>query len=305
VDRISATILGFGLPAIFIFVVWATAGSIYQTTSAPPPAPAPEQTEEAAAEDMATEETAPAEEAPAEEAPAEEAPAEEAPVEETAEAEAPAEEAPAEETAEAEAPAEEAPAEETAEAEAPAEAAPAEETAEAEAPAEEAPAEETAEAAPEGDATAEDAAAAEAPAEGEAAEEMAAAQATPANESTEAPAEANIDLATLVEAGDVRAGSRVWRQCSACHVADQAQNRVGPHLVDVIGRERSSIEGFNYSDALQALEGIWTPEEISAYIADPAEYAPGNRMSFRGLDDPEDRANVLAYLADLQLQNGD
>ncbi|RDC72908.1 cytochrome c family protein [Rhodovulum sp. 12E13] len=134
---------------------------------------------------------------------------------------------------------------------------------------------------------------------------MAAAEATPATESTEAPAEASIDLAALVEAGDVRAGSRVWRQCSACHVADQAQNRVGPHLVGVIGRDRSSIEGFNYSDALQALEGVWTPEEISAYITDPAEYAPGNRMSFRGLDDPEDRANVIAYLADVQLQNED
>jgi cytochrome c len=86
-------------------------------------------------------------------------------------------------------------------------------------------------------------------------------------------------------------------------VADQEQNRVGPHLVGVIGREQASIDGFRYSDALAGLDGVWTPEEISAYIADPDGYAPGNRMTFAGLDDAEDRADVLAYLADLQLSD--
>ena len=247
-DRTSAVILGFGLPAILIFVVWATAGSIYQTTSAPPPRPAAEQVDEA------SEDTAAAE-APAEDAPAEE---------DTAEAEAPAEDAPSEEdTAAAEAPAEDAPAEE--------------DTAAAEAPAEDAPAEE-------------DTAEAEAPAEG-----------APAEEDT---AEAGIDLAALVEAGDVRSGSRLWRQCSACHVADQEQNRVGPHLVDVIGREKASIDDFRYSEALTSLEGSWTADEMSAWLEDPREYAPGNRMTFNGLDDPQELADILAYLADIQLQNG-
>jgi cytochrome c2 len=84
-------------------------------------------------------------------------------------------------------------------------------------------------------------------------------------------------------------------------VADQAQNRVGPHLVDVLGRERASVEDFRYSDALAGLDGVWTAEEMSAWLEDPRDYAPGTSMSFRGLDDAEDRANILAYLADLQL----
>ena len=102
----------------------------------------------------------------------------------------------------------------------------------------------------------------------------------------------------------MRAGSRLWRQCSACHVADQTQNRVGPHLVDVLGRERASIEDFRYSDALAGLDGVWTAEEMSAWLENPRDYAPGTSMSFNGFDDAEDRANVIAYLADLQLNGG-
>jgi len=182
------------------------------------------------------------------------------------------EEAPAEDVVEA--PAEEAPAEDVAEA--PAEEAPAEDVAEA--PAEEAPAEDVA----------------EAPTEEAPAEEVADAAAE------EAPAAD--DLAAIVAAGDVRAGGRVWRQCSACHVADQEQNRVGPHLVGIIGREKAVVDGFNYSDALSGLGGAWTAANMDAWLTDPADYAPGNRMSYRGLSDAEDRANLLAYLADLQLQ---
>ena len=155
----------------------------------------------------------------------------------------------------------------------------------------------------------------EAPAETETAE--AATDEAPADTETaeaatdEAPAEtetaeaatdsgAEIDLAALVAAGDPGAGARTWRQCSACHVADAEQNRVGPHLVGVLGREIASIEDFRYSDALQELEGVWTAEEMSAWLENPRDYARGTSMSFRGLDDAEDRANVIAYLAELQ-----
>lgn len=99
------------------------------------------------------------------------------------------------------------------------------------------------------------------------------------------------------ETADVDAGKRVWRQCQACHVADQEQNRVGPHLVGLLGREIGSIEGFRYSGALP--EGEWTLEELSAWLEAPQDYAPGTSMGYAGLEDVQDRANVIAYIESL------
>lgn len=98
----------------------------------------------------------------------------------------------------------------------------------------------------------------------------------------------------------VDAGAAVFRQCKACHmVGAEAKSRVGPHLNDVPGRPAGAVEGFRYSKAMQARaeEGlVWTPDALDAYLADPKGFVPGTRMSFRGLDDPADRAAVAAYL---------
>jgi cytochrome c len=102
--------------------------------------------------------------------------------------------------------------------------------------------------------------------------------------------------ATPAVAQDVENGQKVFRQCQACHVVDQEQNRVGPHLVGIIGREAGSVEGFNYSPAMAESGIVWTKETIAEYLADPRGYVGGNRMAFAGLRNPDDIADVIAYL---------
>ena len=219
-------------------------------------------------------------------------------------AEAPAPEAGTEtEMAEAEAkPVEEAAAEtpateETAAAE-PAEPA-AEETAAAE-PAEPA-AEETAAAEPAEAATEEtaDAEPAEPAEEAEPAMEMAAA--APAEEPAEAPAPAaapsvDPEFVAAYTAAEVKAGEKVFRQCKACHVLAEGKNAVGPSLWNVVGRPIGAVDGFKYSDALSSHGGEWGFEELNAYLENPKDYIPGNRMGYRGLRKLEDRAAVIKYL---------
>ena len=96
--------------------------------------------------------------------------------------------------------------------------------------------------------------------------------------------------------GDPAAGEKVFNKCKACHVADEAQNRVGPHLVGLFGRQAGSVEGFKYSDAMKGSGVTWSEETIAEYIADPRGYIKGNRMAFVGLKDEEDIANLVAYL---------
>jgi len=211
-----------------------------------------------------------------------------------AEAETAAEEEPAA--------AEEAAAEETTAAEEPAEAPAAEETA-AEAPA----AEETvaeAPAAEEATAAAEAPAAEETAAEAPAAEEATAAAEAPAAEETAAAdagdAAGFSGMAAMVADADPAEGQRLFRQCAACHVPDEGgANRVGPALWGVFGNDIAAVDGFNYSDALQGLEGVWTVDKLNAYLENPREFAPGNRMAFGGIRSEEDRAAVIAYLHSL------
>ena len=64
----------------------------------------------------------------------------------------------------------------------------------------------------------------------------------------------------------------------------------------VVGRDIGSVGGFGYSEVLATLEGDWTPEALSGFLEDPRGYANGTKMSYAGMDDVEDRANLIAYL---------
>ena len=101
-------------------------------------------------------------------------------------------------------------------------------------------------------------------------------------------------------AADAAAGEKVFGKCKSCHHVD-GSNATGPHLNGVVGRPHGSVEGFKYSDAMLAHAGEpWTEEQIFTFIKAPKNYMPGTKMGFAGLPKPEDRANVVAYLATLK-----
>jgi len=105
-----------------------------------------------------------------------------------------------------------------------------------------------------------------------------------------------VPFAEVFASADAGAGERLWRQCQACHKLEDGANGTGPHLYGVVGRDIGSIGGFGYSEVLVTLEGDWTPEALSGFLEDPRGYANGTKMSYAGMDDLEDRANIIAYL---------
>lgn len=100
--------------------------------------------------------------------------------------------------------------------------------------------------------------------------------------------------------GDPAAGERVWRQCQACHVIDAEQNRVGPHLVGIFGREAGAVDGFNYSPAMANSGIVWGEDTIAEYLANPRGYVEGNRMAFAGLRQEQQILDVIAYMKSMQ-----
>ncbi|MEL6126253.1 MAG: cytochrome c family protein [Pseudomonadota bacterium] len=131
----------------------------------------------------------------------------------------------------------------------------------------------------------------------DATEELAQATEEAATETVQAAVEETTDaLPDFMQAASAEAGARVWRQCRACHVLEEGVNRVGPSLWNVVGNDIAAVEGYSYSDALAGKEGAWTYESLNAFLESPRKWAPGTKMSFAGLRNEEDRANIIAYL---------
>jgi len=109
--------------------------------------------------------------------------------------------------------------------------------------------------------------------------------------------EVQVDFGALLASADAGAGEKVFKKCASCHSFEPGGGaKVGPPLWGVVGRGIASADGFAYSDALSGLGGTWTPEELGHFLESPKDYAPGNKMTFRGLSKPEQRAAVIVYL---------
>lgn len=111
-------------------------------------------------------------------------------------------------------------------------------------------------------------------------------------------------IALPAMAADPEAGKAAFKKCMACHaVGENAKNRVGPVLNGVVGRQAGTLEGFKYSGAMleAGVAGlIWDEATLSAFLAGPKAVVPGTKMSFAGIKDDTERANIVAYLSTLR-----
>ncbi|WCS22984.1 c-type cytochrome [Methylobacterium sp. NMS14P] len=111
----------------------------------------------------------------------------------------------------------------------------------------------------------------------------------------------------VMRVADAERGGRLFGQCAACHtISPGAGDRNGPGLYDVLGKPvASNSRRYGYTGALRSLGGVWTPERMDLWLAAPAKLAPGTSMSFPGLPDPLDRADLIAYLRTQSSGEGD
>lgn len=88
----------------------------------------------------------------------------------------------------------------------------------------------------------------------------------------------------------------VESRCFACHSLDT--HRAGPALRGVVGRGIGKAEGFDYSNAMRVATNVWTELGLKAWLANPEDVVPGQRMNYF-LEHAQDREDVVAYLAAL------
>lgn len=100
--------------------------------------------------------------------------------------------------------------------------------------------------------------------------------------------------ATAQAAPDVLHGEQVYARCLACHAL--AYDRVGPRHCGLLGRRAGSVRGFAYSQAMKDSHITWDEAMLDRFLAQPLKAVPGTTMTYDGVPDPKDRADLIAYL---------
>ena len=117
-------------------------------------------------------------------------------------------------------------------------------------------------------------------------------------EESEGAGPAEQPIAFYLQTADAGRGERQFSKCAGCHTINQGgANGQGPNLYGVMGEPIGTGHGgFAFSDALRTKGGNWDWDSMSAWLTSPRAFAPGTRMGFGGMSNPQDRADLLLYL---------
>lgn len=111
-------------------------------------------------------------------------------------------------------------------------------------------------------------------------------------------AAAEVPIASLLPTADAAKGAEVFKKCAACHTVNQGgANGVGPNLYGTLGEAIAQGKGgYPFTDALKGVGGTWDFDKMNAWLTSPRKFANGTKMTFAGLGNAQDRANVILYL---------
>jgi cytochrome c len=91
-------------------------------------------------------------------------------------------------------------------------------------------------------------------------------------------------------------GKKTFETCVACHSAKAGENGVGPSLNKLVGRTAGTSDGFRYSGPMKRSGIVWDEKNLSAFLRNPQELVPGNRMPFSGVADEAALKALVKYL---------
>ena len=100
--------------------------------------------------------------------------------------------------------------------------------------------------------------------------------------------------ASAVGAPDAQRGEQIYARCLACHAL--TYDRVGPRHCRLFGRRAGSVPGFEYSSAMKKNKIIWNEKTLDRFLTKPLKMVPGSTMTYDGIRDRQERADLIAYL---------
>jgi len=108
---------------------------------------------------------------------------------------------------------------------------------------------------------------------------------------------------TAANAGEVEHGREVFKQCEGCHSVEPGVHLFGPSLAGVFGRSAGKLEGYEFSEALQASNFKWDEKHLNQWLSDePKNMVEGTRMEFPGMPDSTERRALITFLKSVSRQ---
>jgi cytochrome c len=100
--------------------------------------------------------------------------------------------------------------------------------------------------------------------------------------------------AAMSAAGVAGRGEAIYERCAACHSLDR--DRTGPKHCGLFGRRAGSEPDFEYSPAMRASGIVWDERTLDRFLTAPMKVVPGTSMGYAGIEDPRERADLIAFL---------
>ena len=105
----------------------------------------------------------------------------------------------------------------------------------------------------------------------------------------------------LLASANLENGQKVAKKCLQCHTFENGgKAKTGPNLWSVIDKAVGTVEGYAYSKAMKTHGGKWTHAALNEYLYKPRQAVPGTKMSFAGLKNTQDRADLIAYIESIK-----
>jgi cytochrome c len=83
--------------------------------------------------------------------------------------------------------------------------------------------------------------------------------------------------------------------CRKCHSIKAGDNRLGPSLHGIVGKEAGTVAGFGgYSGGLKGFN--WDEAMLDKFIADPASVSQGTNMIYPPVKDPAERKQIIEFM---------
>ena len=114
-----------------------------------------------------------------------------------------------------------------------------------------------------------------------------------------------LELNQLLEKADLDEGKTfVNKNCASCHDLNMPlKNKIGPSLATILDRRIGNLSGYKYSKTLLNIDKKWNIVNLYYFLEKPKEWAPGTKMSYRGISDSQKLLNTIKYLRENSISN--